>query len=99
MFSSANIQQKSVWIGAPTRRFWYDFFRKALFLMLKILVPIALVFFVLELLIPARRQPIFRRGFLADALYVPLHYVLRVVLNIAVASALTAAVAPDRIGD
>ena len=59
--------------------------------MLKILVPIALVFFLLELVFPARRQPILRRGIFVDLLYVPLHYLLRVALNVTVASALTAA--------
>jgi sterol desaturase/sphingolipid hydroxylase (fatty acid hydroxylase superfamily) len=59
--------------------------------MLKVLVPIALLFFLLELVIPARRQPVFRRGLFADLLYVPLHYVLRVALNVTVASALTLA--------
>ena len=39
--------------------------------MLGILVPIGLLFFVLELVRPARPQLLFRRGLLADVFYVP----------------------------
>ena len=59
--------------------------------MLKVLVPIAFFFFVLELVWPARRQPLLRRGLVVDALYVLLHYVLRVALNVTIASVLTTA--------
>jgi len=55
--------------------------------MLGILVPIALLFFVLELVRPARPQRLLRRGLLADVFYVPLHYVLRVLVNVTIASA------------
>ena len=59
--------------------------------MLKILAPIGLLFFLLELLIPARRQPVLRRGLFTDVLYVPLHYALRILLNVTIASALNSA--------
>jgi sterol desaturase/sphingolipid hydroxylase (fatty acid hydroxylase superfamily) len=56
--------------------------------MLEVLVPIAAFFFVFEFVSPARPQPILRRGVLVDALYVPLHYVLRVALNVTLAKVL-----------
>lgn len=59
--------------------------------MWKILAPIALLFFLLERVIPARRQPVFRGGLLADALYVGVHYSLRVLMNVTLATALTSA--------
>jgi hypothetical protein len=58
---------------------------------LRILIPIALLFLVLEFVRPARSQPRFRRGLLADVFYVPLHYVIRVAVNVTIASALAEA--------
>ena len=50
-------------------------------MMLVIFASCAVVFAVAERLIPLRPQPLFRRGFFADAAYVVIHYVLRVVVN------------------
>jgi sterol desaturase/sphingolipid hydroxylase (fatty acid hydroxylase superfamily) len=49
--------------------------------MLTIFTGLATVFFLAERVIPARTQPVFRRGFLTDFLYVPIHYFLRVIIN------------------
>lgn len=59
--------------------------------MLRILIPIALLFVVLEFVRPARLQPRFRRGWIADAFYVPLHYLIRVAVNVTIASLLAEA--------
>jgi sterol desaturase/sphingolipid hydroxylase (fatty acid hydroxylase superfamily) len=51
----------------------------------------ALLFVLAERLVPLREQPLIRRGFFADAAYVVIHYVLRVVINGTVAVAVVAA--------
>jgi sterol desaturase/sphingolipid hydroxylase (fatty acid hydroxylase superfamily) len=59
--------------------------------MLAIFAAFAAMFVVAERLIPVRRQPLVRRGFVADSAYVVIHYGLRVVVNGTVAVALTEA--------
>jgi sterol desaturase/sphingolipid hydroxylase (fatty acid hydroxylase superfamily) len=49
--------------------------------MLGIFAVLALAFFLAERVIPARPQPVFRRGFVADVVYVPIHYFMRVFIN------------------
>jgi sterol desaturase/sphingolipid hydroxylase (fatty acid hydroxylase superfamily) len=56
--------------------------------MLKVLVPIALFFFLFERAWPVRRQAMLRRGVVADAFYVPFHYLMRVALNVTIAALL-----------
>ncbi len=57
--------------------------------MLKIFAAIALVFFILERFLPARRQPLLRPGVIADGLYVPIHYLMRVAISFVLADALS----------
>ena len=56
--------------------------------MLLIFACLAIGFFLLERLIPWRSQRLFRTGFLADIFYIPIHYLMRVVVNGFVATAL-----------
>jgi sterol desaturase/sphingolipid hydroxylase (fatty acid hydroxylase superfamily) len=58
-------------------------------MMLAIFGAVALVFFVAERLIPRRAQPMVRRGIVADVLYVPIHYGLRVAVSFLLADAVT----------
>jgi sterol desaturase/sphingolipid hydroxylase (fatty acid hydroxylase superfamily) len=53
-----------------------------------ILAAFVVLFVAGERLAPVRPQPLFRRGFLADVVYVPLHFAVRVVINGTVAVAL-----------
>ena len=48
------------------------------------------LFIVLERVAPARRQAFWRRGMLADVLYIPFNLVARVAVNLVLTSALTA---------
>lgn len=57
-------------------------------MMLAIFASIAALFVAAERLAPARDQPVFRRGFAADLAYVPVHFLMRVVINGTVAVAL-----------
>lgn len=41
----------------------------------------AAFFFLAERFFPLRPQSVFRQGFLVDCLYIPIHYILRVVFN------------------
>ena len=50
---------------------------------------IASFFFFAERLVAERSLPIFRRGYSADVLYIPIHYMMRVVVNGTLAIALT----------
>lgn len=49
--------------------------------MLAIFAMLASVFFLAERVIPSRTQALLRRGFFADVMYVPIHYLMRVVIN------------------
>lgn len=49
--------------------------------MLVLFAGLAAVFVVAERLRPARTQALLRRGFLADVLYVPIHFFMRVIIN------------------
>jgi sterol desaturase/sphingolipid hydroxylase (fatty acid hydroxylase superfamily) len=60
-------------------------------MMLIIFATCAVLFALAERLMPLRAKPLFRRGFFADAAYVGIHYVLRVVINGTVAVAVAAA--------
>jgi sterol desaturase/sphingolipid hydroxylase (fatty acid hydroxylase superfamily) len=57
-------------------------------MMLGIFAAIACLFVAAERLFPARVQPLCRRGFFTDVVYVAIHYCLRVVVNGTVAVAL-----------
>jgi len=57
-------------------------------MMLVIFVAIAMLFAAAERVVPIRPQRLFRRGFVADAAYVAIHYVLRIAINGTVALAL-----------
>lgn len=57
--------------------------------MLLIFAVLAAFFAAAERLFPAREQPLLRRGFLADLAYIPIHFLMRVILNGTVAVALT----------
>ena len=59
--------------------------------MLIIFAALAAVFFTLERLLPWRQQRILRSGFLADIVYIPIHFLMRVVLNGFVATSLAEA--------
>ena len=54
---------------------------EASIMMLMIFGAMALVFVLAERLFPVRSQQIVRRGFFTDLLYVPLHYLMRTVIN------------------
>ena len=58
-------------------------------MMLASFATIAVFFLAAERWWPIRRQPLIRRGFFADVVYVPIHYLMRVVINGTVAVALT----------
>jgi sterol desaturase/sphingolipid hydroxylase (fatty acid hydroxylase superfamily) len=60
-------------------------------MMLATFAAIAVSFVIAERVWPARPQPLFRRGFITDLLYVPIHYLMRVVINGTVAVALAEA--------
>lgn len=49
--------------------------------MLFIFSVLALGFVVMERVLPSRSQLLLRRGFIADVLYVPIHYFMRVFIN------------------
>lgn len=49
--------------------------------MLLVFACLASVFLVAERLFPARPQPLLRRGFFTDLSYIPIHYLMRVILN------------------
>lgn len=57
-------------------------------MMLAIFAAIAAFFFVAERIVPARSQAIFRTGFWADVLYVPIHFFMRIAINQTLAVAL-----------
>ena len=57
-------------------------------MMLAIFAAIAAFFFVAERIVPARSQAIFRAGFWADVLYVPIHFFMRIAINQTLAVAL-----------
>lgn len=59
--------------------------------LLVIFASFAGLFFLAERLWPRRFQPIVRRGIVADALYIPLQYGLRVLVSFTVAALLTEA--------
>jgi len=48
---------------------------------LAIFAVLSLGFLLAERVIPCRPQSLFRRGFLADVMYIPIHYFMRVVIN------------------
>lgn len=50
-------------------------------MLLLIFAAMAFVFFLAERLAPLRPQPIFRQGILADLFYIPIHYLMRIVIN------------------
>jgi sterol desaturase/sphingolipid hydroxylase (fatty acid hydroxylase superfamily) len=54
-------------------------------MMLALFAAYGVLFFVVERLFPLREQPIFRRGWVTDLLYVPVHYLMRVGINGALA--------------
>ena len=58
--------------------------------MLVLFACLASLFLVAERLRPARSQPLLRRGFFADVLYVPIHFFMRVIINGTVAVLLAA---------
>lgn len=49
--------------------------------MLVVFACLAAVFLVAERLFPARGQALLRRGFFTDVMYIPIHFLLRVILN------------------
>jgi sterol desaturase/sphingolipid hydroxylase (fatty acid hydroxylase superfamily) len=57
-------------------------------MMLVVFAAIAVLFAAAERVTPIRPQPLFRRGCVADAAYVAIHYVLRIGINGTVALAL-----------
>jgi len=57
--------------------------------MLILFAVLASVFLVAERLFPARAQPLLRRGFFADLAYIPIHFLMRVLLNGTLAVLLT----------
>jgi sterol desaturase/sphingolipid hydroxylase (fatty acid hydroxylase superfamily) len=59
--------------------------------MLVVFGTIAGLFFVAERLFPRRQQPLLRAGLVADACYVPVHYLLRVAISVVAAGTLTSA--------
>ena len=56
--------------------------------MLAIFAALALVFLISERVNSVRPQPVVRRGFFTDLLYIPIHFMMRVVINGTVAVAL-----------
>lgn len=50
-------------------------------MLLAIFAALSLFFFTAERFYSARTQPVFRRGFLTDIFYIPIHYLMRVVVN------------------
>ena len=59
--------------------------------MLGIFAGLAGLFFVLERVLPRRPQQVLRRGWFVDALYVPVHYLLRVFVSFVLAGLVTRA--------
>ena len=49
--------------------------------MLLVFACLAAIFATAERLFPARSQPLLRSGFLTDLLYIPIHFLMRVILN------------------
>jgi len=50
-------------------------------MMLLIFACIACLFFLMERIFQERKQPVFRRGFFTDMFYIPIHYLMRVIVN------------------
>ncbi len=50
-------------------------------MMLAIFAALSAFFFTAERFFSRRPQPILRRGFLADIFYIPIHYLMRIVIN------------------